>query len=97
MNTQKVRLLFVVALLAVMMVAANVLPAAAQSPALSPSLSATPVPIGCVFQGKSYPLGTVLHFVLPYPEPTDVYMRCELNLAPPPSSPTHWVYYSSKP
>jgi hypothetical protein len=56
------------------------------------------VPLGCMFQGKSYPLGTVLHHVLPYPEPTHVYMRCELKLNGWPSNPTpQWVFYGSNP
>ncbi len=90
MNAQKVRSLLVIALLCVMMVVGSVLPAAAQT--------FTPVPLGCTFHGKSYPLGTVLHYVLPDPEPVDVYMRCELNLSPVPSGPkTKWVYYGSNP
>ena len=90
MSVQKVRNLLVVGLLAVMLVVGNVIPVAAQT--------FTPVPIGCSFHGKSYPLGTVLHFVLPEPEPMDVYMRCEFNLSPNPTAPkTHWVIYSSDP
>lgn len=90
MFAMKARNLLIVGLLAVMLVVGNVLPASAQT--------FTPVPIGCSFQGKSYPLGTVLHFFLPEPEPRHVYMRCELNLSPSPFAPkTHWVYYSSNP
>jgi hypothetical protein len=87
MKAQKIRILLVVALLSVMMVAGNVLPAAK-----------TPVKLGCTFQENSYPLGTVLHYVLPYPQPVDVYMRCEWGLEPWPGGMTpRWVYYGSNP
>ena len=90
MNTQKVRNLLVVALLSLMMVAGNVRPAAAQT--------FTPVPIGCIFQEKYYPIGTVLHFVLPEPEQHHVYMRCELKMSPWPGGlKPQWVIYGSNP
>ena len=62
MITEKLRYLLVLVVLCMMMVMGSALPVAAQG-----VQKWTPTPIGCVFQGKTYPLGTVLHFVLPYP------------------------------
>lgn len=88
MKTQKIRVLLVVALLSVMMVVGNVLPAAAQ----------VAQPLTCTHQGNAYPLGTVLRFFLPSPEPHYFYMRCELKVAPwPEGARPQWVIYSSNP
>lgn len=91
MKAQKVRILLVVALLSIMMVAGNVSPAAAAQ-----TLTPAP-PLGCTLHGDFYPLGTVLHFRLPYP-PADIWMRCEMGRAPGPNGlDPRWVYYDSNP
>ena len=73
MNTQKLRSLIALLLLAGSLVLTQATPALAQR--FSP---VERIVFQCYHAGNYYALGTVLHYVLPYPEPTDLYMQCKL-------------------
>ena len=73
MISQKIRSMFVLAVLAVALFAGSATPASAQIV----GRELKPAPMGCYLNGELYPLGTTLHFDMPDPRP-DVNMTCTL-------------------
>jgi hypothetical protein len=96
MNTQKIRSSLALAILALTLFLSQAAPAAAQE-----GISATAVPITfhCVKGTVSYPVGSVVRYLLPYPEPVYVWARCELSAPATPGSGliARWVYYGYNP
>ena len=97
MYSKKLRSIMVMALFALSLLAVDIAPAAAQ---IGTPVQGKKLVLQCTHAGNNYPVGTVLHYVLPYPEPTDLYMRCELKFSfagGTARQSAQWVYYGSDP